>query len=100
MTYRSLVNMGVEYGVMLRPMDDIWVIGQRWSRVWCHGNTPGLHMGHWSTWDSSMVSWEHPWMTYGSLVNMGVEYGVMVTPMDDIWVIGQHGRRVWCHGNI
>ncbi|CAI9302957.1 unnamed protein product [Lactuca saligna] len=28
---------------------------------------------------------------------MVVEYGVMGTPMDDIWVIGQNGSRVWCH---
>ncbi|CAI9279582.1 unnamed protein product [Lactuca saligna] len=34
-----------------------------------------------------MVSWYHLWMTYGSLVNIVLVYGVIVTPMDDISVM-------------
>nr|KAJ0222440.1 hypothetical protein LSAT_V11C200054900 [Lactuca sativa] len=65
--------------------------------------------GHWSTWYLLMVSMDgmwvigqhgsclwSPWMTYGSLVNMVVAYGVIVSPMDNMQVIGQHGSFLWC----
>ncbi|CAI9285092.1 unnamed protein product [Lactuca saligna] len=81
-TYWPLVNM---IPVMV-SMDEIRVIGQHYSRLWC------------------------PWRTYGSLVNMVVAYDVMVSPMDEtqllmvsmdeIRVIRQHGSRLWCSCRI
>ncbi|CAI9303174.1 unnamed protein product [Lactuca saligna] len=76
MKYGSLVNMVIAYGVMVSPMDEIRIIGQHGSRLWC------------------------PWRTYGSLVNMVVASGVMVSPMDEIRVIGQHGSCLWSLVNM
>ena len=70
MTYGSMVNMVVAYSVMVTPVDDIRVVGQVDSCLYCNCI---------------------PWMTYGSLVRWIVAYSVMVTPMGDIWVNGQHG---------
>ncbi|CAI9264600.1 unnamed protein product [Lactuca saligna] len=65
MTYGSLVNMVVAYGVHGIPIDDIWVIGQRGSGL-CY-----------------------PWDTH-------VSHMWLMVSMDDIWVIGQHGSGLWC----
>ncbi|CAI9303173.1 unnamed protein product [Lactuca saligna] len=68
--------MVIAYGVMVSPMDEIRIIGQHGSRLWC------------------------PWRTYGSLVSMVVASGVMVSPMDEIRVIGQHGSCLWYNGQF
>ena len=44
--------MVMAYGVHGRHMDDIWAIGPHGNGLWC------------------------PWMKYGKLVNMVVDYGV------------------------
>ncbi|CAI9267831.1 unnamed protein product [Lactuca saligna] len=62
----ELLSTLLEAALLMVSMDDMRVIGQHGSFLWC------------------------PWMTYGSLVKMIVAYCVMVSPIDYIWVIGQH----------
>ncbi|CAI9259353.1 unnamed protein product [Lactuca saligna] len=95
MTYGSLVNMVVAYGIMVSPIGDIWVIV---NMVVAYGVMVSPIDDIWVTGQHGSCLW-YPWMTYGSLVNMILAYGVM----DDIWIIGQHvigqrGSCLWCHG--